>query len=127
VSAAVTRFPIRVDRWMSWLLVPLGAPRSADVVMVGATEVEVRLGWMFRARIERDAIVAVARTEPMRWGWGAHGWNGRWLVNGSSHDIVELTIDPRQPARLLGLWPLRLRTLWVSLEDPDGFMAALGS
>jgi hypothetical protein len=112
---------------MSWLLVPLGAPRSADVVMVGATEVEVRLGWMFRARIERDAIVAVARTEPMRWGWGAHGWNGRWLVNGSSHDIVELTIDPRQPARLLGRWPLRLRTLWVSLEDPDGFMAALGS
>ncbi len=58
-------------------------------------------------------------------GWGVHGWRGRWLVNGSSHGIVVLGIDPPARARTLGL-PVRLRELAVSLEDPVGFAAALG-
>ena len=55
--------------------------------------------------------------------WGAHGWRGRWLVNGSSKGIVELTIDPRVRAYVMGV-PVKLRTLWVSVTDPDALIAA---
>ena len=60
-------------------------------------------------------------------GWGAHGWRGRWLVNGSSAGIVQLDLEPRQRAWLLSIWPLTLRVLYVSLDDPHGFLAAIGS
>jgi hypothetical protein len=47
-------------------------------------------------------------------------------VNGSSKGIVEVGLDPPQRASLLGLWPLRLRTLYVSLVDADGFIEVVG-
>ena len=53
-----------------------------------------------------------------------HGWNGRWLVNGSSHGIVRIDLDPAQRAWVVGL-PVSLRTLRVSVEDPDALIAAL--
>ena len=51
---------------------------------------------------------------------------GRWIVNGSLHGVVTLAIDPPVRARALGL-PIRLRWLAMSLKDPEGFLAALGS
>ena len=54
-----------------------------------------------------------------------HGWRQRWLVNGSSHGIVVLAIDPPARARVLGV-PIRVRELAVSLDEPVGFAAALG-
>lgn len=58
-------------------------------------------------------------------GWGAHGWRGRWLVNGSSKGIVVLEIDPVARGRVLG-FPVRVRDLALSLEDPEGLCEALG-
>jgi hypothetical protein len=61
---------------------------------------------------------------------GVHGRRGRWLVNGSAEGLAELTIDP--PVRispsidtLYGLGPSRVRQLTLSLDDPDGFVAAV--
>jgi hypothetical protein len=59
------------------------------------------------------------------WSWGVHGWKQRWLVNGSSHGIVVLSIDPPARARVVGV-PVRVRELAISLDDPVGFAAALG-
>jgi hypothetical protein len=53
-----------------------------------------------------------------------HGWNGRWLVNGSSHGIVRVDFDPGQRAWVCGV-PVHLRTLWLGLEDPDALPAGL--
>jgi hypothetical protein len=53
---------------------------------------------------------------------GAHGWRGRWLVNGSSRNIVELAIDPPARALVMGL-PVSVRTLYVSVTDPDALVA----
>jgi len=39
---------------------------------------------------------------------------------------VELELAPRQRAWLLGVWPLRLRSLLLSLVDPDALLADLG-
>ena len=63
------------------------------------------------------------RDVDMRWGVGVHGWAGRWLVNGATTGIVTLTVDPAARGRMLGV-PVKLRVLHLSLQDPDGFVAA---
>ena len=106
-------------RAMAWSLG--GAHGHVDV---DDTAVRVRHGVMFRTTIPRSIIGPPQRYEGKVYSWGVHGWRGRWLVNGSSHGIVVLPIEPRRRAHVLG-WPIRLRELAVSLDDPDGFLAAL--
>jgi len=121
------RFVIRVDRSFRVLFAALGAGARQDFVEIRGETVRVRLGWMFKVSIPRAAVASAQHHADMFGGWGAHGWRGRWLVNGSSAGIVELDLEPRQRAWLLSIWPLTLRALYVSLEDPDGFLAAIGS
>ena len=54
-----------------------------------------------------------------------HGWAGRWAVNGARAGAVRVDIDPPSRASVCG-FPLRLRTLRLSLVDPDGFLAPWG-
>jgi hypothetical protein len=118
-------FEFRYDRWCGWILGVFGSGRRFSHVVVGPTEVEVQLGIAFRGTIHRSTIGAARDWHGRVLGWGAHGWNGRWLVNGSSRGIVVLDIDPAGRARVLG-YPVKIRELALSLEDPDGFCAALG-
>jgi hypothetical protein len=47
-------------------------------------------------------------------------------VNGSSEGIVAIEIDP--PVRGWAMcFPLRLRTVYVSLADPDALIASVGA
>jgi hypothetical protein len=116
-------FPIRftgVNRWMGLL----GLRRSSQVE-VTAHELHVRLGWGFRMRAPLASVQCVARdNRPVR-AWGAHGWRGRWLVNGSSHGLVRIDLDPPAAATVLFLRP-SVHELRVSVDDPDGLIAALG-
>jgi hypothetical protein len=88
----------------------------------------------FRLDTPRTSMRSVRRTDikiPWRTA-GVHRRGTRWLVNGSSDALVELILDPpaKLPANLDTLLNLGGRTvtsLVVSLEDPDGFVAALGS
>jgi len=125
-AAGARRYPIRVDPMFRGLFAALGAGARHDVVELDGGRLRVRLGWLFRADVAVSAVTTAQLHADMYGGWGAHGFGGRWLVNGSSKGIVQLDFAPRQPARLLGVWPLRLRTLYVSLEDPGGFLDALG-
>jgi hypothetical protein len=93
-------------------------------VDVTPTTVVARMGWTFRASIERAAITSVRDDTGRVLGWGTHGWRGVWLINGSSSGIVRIDIEPPARARVLG-FPVRLRALRVALEDPAGFRAAL--
>ena len=82
------------------------------------------MGWSFRSRIDESSIERAA-TDSNKWaGIGVHGWRGRWLVNGSVSGIVTIEIDPPNRARVMGI-PIRLRTLHVSLDDPEGFLTGL--
>ena len=119
------RYPIRVDPIFKALFTVLGAPQSWDYVDVSADAVHVRLGWLFRARFDRTGVKEVKHHADMYGGWGAHGFAGRWLVNGSSKGIVEIDLEPAQRGWLLGFFPLRLRVLDLSLSDPDTFLADL--
>lgn len=124
---------IRYDRWCGWFLGALGLGRRWSHVIVdrrgGAGHrgtVAVRMGWGFSAEIPLDHIVVVRLADRPFIGWGVHGWRGRWLVNGSLQGVVEIGIDP--PVRgWLAFVPLRLRTVYVSLADPDAFLTALGT
>ena len=124
-DATAERFSIRVDPLFRGLFSALGASSHRDFVEVGSEALNIRLGWLFRATIPRAAVASGRHHADMFGGWGAHGWRGRWLVNGSSKGIVELDLQPRQRAWLLGVWPIRLRSLYVSLNDPNGFLAAV--
>ena len=59
-------------------------------------------------------------------GWGAHGWRGEWLVNGSSSGIVRIELEPPGRAKVCGV-PVELRVLRVSVEDPAGLRQCLAS
>jgi hypothetical protein len=126
-TGPTSRFPIRVDPIFRGLFALLGASAHRDHVEMDGSNITVRLGWLFHATIARSAIADAKHHADMYGGWGAHGWRGRWLVNGSSKGVVELDLRTGQPARLLGVWPISLDVLYVSLVDPDGFLAALGS
>lgn len=121
----MSTFEFRYDRWCGWILGIFGSGRRFSRVVVGATRVEIRLGVAFRGAIDRTAIVGARPWRGRVYGWGAHGWRGRWLVNGSSRGIVVLDVDPPGAARVIG-FPVRVRELGLGLEDPRGFCSALG-
>ncbi|MGH8973880.1 MAG: hypothetical protein ACRD0C_11840 [Acidimicrobiia bacterium] len=121
------RFPILYSAINAKLFPLLGLPRRGSYVELDDDSLRVRLGWGFTASIPRRSI-AGARRGPDLAGItaGAHGWRGRWLVNGSGRGIVRLDVDPPVRAWILAL-PVRLSRLDVSLENPDGFLTALGA
>lgn len=126
--AESTRFPIRFTSANGVLFRGLLIPPSSAYVELDETTLTVRMGWAFSARIPRRLIRAAGPGRPpaIRLTAGAHGWAGRWLVNGAPDGIV--TIDLSEPFRAsVSGFPIRLKELSVSLDDPHGFVAALGA
>jgi hypothetical protein len=113
---------LRYDRWFLPFSVPLGLGPNRSALRVDGDTLHVRFGWGFRSEIPLTSIKDAKRNHDKVYAWGAHGWRGRWLVNGSSNDIVELTIDPPARAYVMGA-PIKLRTLYVSVTDPEALIA----
>jgi hypothetical protein len=83
------------------------------------------MGWGFRADLDRASIVDVRPRPYVWWAFGVHyGGQGRWIVNGSGHDVVALVLDPPGRARTLGV-RITVREVWVSVEDPEGIRHGL--
>ncbi len=119
------RHAIRFGRMNAALLTVLRMGRADSFVEVDDHEVWVHMGAGFSATIPRDSIRSCEPKPYVWWAYGVHGWRGRWVVNGSGHDIVSVKIDPPVRARVLGM-PVKLKDLWVSLEDPERFCRAIG-
>jgi hypothetical protein len=104
-----------------------GGPGRGGVVL-DATALRVLVPG-FRLDIPRASLRSAARSA--RWvpeSIGVHGSHGRWLVNGSQNGLVEVAIEPpcytpRQPSTLFR--KTKVRSLTISLLDPDGFIAAI--
>jgi hypothetical protein len=121
--AAPTRFSIRftgVNRGMAALGID---PRSCRVEL-DEGQLHVHLGWAFRLHAPLADVAAVERDHERVWGWGAHGWRGTWLVNGSSSGLVRITLDPPGHAHAAGV-PVTVRVLRVSVDDPDALVEEL--
>ena len=118
------RHRIRCDRWFIPLLWLMGTSPTHACAYIDQRELVVRMGWGFSARIPLRQIVMAKLDNGPVWGWGVHGWRGRWLVNGSGRGMVMIEINPRVRARVLGI-PIGLNILRLSLEDPAAFLADL--
>ncbi|MGB1225694.1 MAG: hypothetical protein ACPHCN_16355 [Mycobacterium sp.] len=115
---------LRYQRWFLPLATPLGlGPKRSDV-SIRDDILHVAMGWGFSADIPLDSVKDARECHDRVFAIGVHGgWRGRWLVNGSSQGIVELTIDPPVRATVMGV-PTTLRVLMVSVTDPSELIAA---
>lgn len=121
--ASTQEFPIRYGVFRPLLSVLGGGPGFSGVSLDG-DRLRARMGWMFRADIPRASITGAEPHHGLVGGIGVHGWRGTWLVNGSARGVVSIHIDPPAKARVLGV-PVKLRTLQVSVEEPEELLAAL--
>lgn len=119
------RFPILFDDWYALLSRSLFIPPANSYVEVDSTQVCVRMSWAFRARFPRSAIVSVVESGNNPVSRGVHGFAGRWLVNGSGSGILTISLMPPQRGYVMG-FPVRLRQLMVSVEQPGALATALG-
>jgi hypothetical protein len=119
-----SRFPIRFERWYGWYSTLVGLPPSTAYVAVDGAQIEVRMGWAFRARFPRSAVASASALDIRPLSRGVHGFRGRWLVNGSGKGILSIQVSPAQRAYVMGV-PIRLRELLVSVTEPSELMAAL--
>ena len=111
-----------------WLEALLGRGSGRWRVKVDSAVLRVRMA-DFHLDIPRGSVRSVARSDHQTRGTiGVHARRGRWLVNGSHDGLVELVIEPpcylaRQPTTLFR--KAKVRSLIISLVDPDGFIAAV--
>lgn len=117
-SNAPSRFFIRFDPWYRALSSALFLRPADSYIDVTDDAVSVRMSWAFRARFPRSAIAATSRLDRAPISRGVHGFKGRWLVNGSGDSVLVFDLQPTQQALVLG-FPVRLRQLMVSVDDPD--------
>lgn len=120
---SVRRFPIRYTG-ANRLMAVLGMRRANSDVVIGPTDVTIRMGWAFHTSIAVASITSVADDDDRVLGWGVHGWRGKWLVNGSSSGVVRIDVEPPTRGRVAG-FPVRVRCVRVSVDDPSALIAAL--
>ncbi len=118
------RFAISYSTPMRLLSIMLGMGPRRSVVIVGDDTVDVRMGWAFHVTIPRSAVGGVEHAEPVRFTRGVHGWNGRYLVNGRGDGLVTITLEPAQSGVMVG-FSVKVSEVTVSVEDPEGLVAAL--
>ena len=123
-SQTTIRFPILFDRLYGALSTALFMPPAKSYVEMNAGEVWVRMSWGFAAQFPKSTVKGVSRLARKPISRGVHGFAGRWLVNGSGNGIVIIDLDPPQRGYVMG-FPVKLRQLMISVEEPEQFMAVL--
>lgn len=86
--------------------------------------ISVRMPYAFSMRAPRSSLISAEEVTGRVLSRGVHGWRGRWLVNGAGDRLVLLRFDPPTRGRVLG-FPVRVRELTVSVEDPTRVVALL--
>lgn len=127
-SSGVRRFGISYLPALRWLFVVFGMGPRVSRVELTDDQLRVRMGWWWVGHAPRSSVRSATRlNRPIWYAIGIHvGWRSTWLVNGSPNGIVLLEFEPRPRMRFAGL-PVHPRRLAISLEDPDGFLAAVGA
>lgn len=120
------RFPILISDFARVFMIPFGVSRRRAFVQVQDGNLHVSFGPMFDEGIPLDNIEAVERSRWPRWaGVGPRtDFRGRVGLIGSYSNTVKLTLKEPMSVRLF-LVPVTCRKLYLSLEDPDAFIAEL--
>jgi hypothetical protein len=118
------RFPIRFEPSFRVLAKMLFLSPDQSHVDIAGDLVHVKFAWAFRATFPRSSVASTSAYLERPLSRGVHGFGGRWLVNGAGDGIVDLRFEPTQRAYVVG-WPVSLRLLLVSVDDPKGLADAL--
>ncbi len=122
---ATSRFPITFEPGYAALSRALFIAPADSYVEIDDGTVSVRMAWAFRATFARSAVKGTSplgKRVPLT--RGVHGWSGRWLVNGAGDGILVVNLEPRQRGYVMG-FPVKLRELLVSVDDPAALAEAL--
>ena len=117
-----------MDRASGWLRTVLGRGSGQGGVEVGSDVLRVRTA-DFDLDIPRGSVRSVTRPEHQHRGTtGIHARRGSWLVTRSHDGLVELAIEPpcylsRQLSTVFR--ETKVSSLIISVDDPDGFIAAV--
>ena len=82
------------------------------------------MGWSFDGRAPLQSVTSARPLEDTVISRGVHGWRGDWLVNGAGDRLVEVRFEPPMKGHVIG-FPVRVRRLRVSVDDPAGLALAL--
>lgn len=110
-------------------LLGLGPEQSWIVVRPDA--LLVHMGWAFDVGIPRGVIASAQRADAPRGfagmfvGWGVHTtFDGTWYVNGSQQHLVRIDLTDPVRGRAL-VFPVTIRTLYLSIDEPEAFLRNL--
>jgi hypothetical protein len=117
-----------MDRASLWLRTLLGRGSGRGSVEVDSDVLRLRTA-DFHLDIPRSSVRSVTRPEHQHRGTtGIHARRGSWLVHRSHDGLVELAVEPpcHLPRQLSTVFrEMTVSSLIVSLDDPDGFIAAV--
>ena len=124
-SAESKRFDIAYTGINGPMMKVLGVGPGRGYVIVTPDDLIVKMGWAFSGTVPRSRITsAEASTKPRGYGWGVHGWNGKWVINGSDSGIVKIDLSPATTMRTL-IFPINPHVLYISLVSPKEFLEAV--
>jgi hypothetical protein len=125
------RFTISSSPGARLLFASLGIGRDDAHLDVDDSIIRARLGWSGAVTIDRADVTSVERVGSIPW-WLGIGIHGNlfgllkvWAFNGSmTQGAVRLHLRRSARGRVLGV-PIRATTIYLSLDDPDEFIAAV--
>jgi hypothetical protein len=120
------RFPILMSPLWRPLLLPFGGTSQRSYAELEDGTLHVRFGWLFDHRFPLDQVEAAS---PSHWPlWAGIGWrtNFRGTVGLIGTYVNTVEVRFKEPQRVRMLLPAPCRRLFLSLEDPHDFIAALG-
>jgi hypothetical protein len=124
---------MRFDRWVRRLLTVSGLGPKRTMIRVADGTLHVKFGRNFRMDIPVKDIKSACLLGERRsivWPIGVHQAKDGWLVNGSRDGVVELTFHCPVKPKKVPMGPLfggPVRSLYLSVTEPEGFMTALKS
>lgn len=126
---------MRYDRWYRPLASVLGAGPKWTAIRVAGGELRIQHGWMFRLDVPLTEIESARAIPDRPFTWGVHRAPDGWLVNGSRSGIVQIRfihpVRPKRPPLGASLGPAGLNgaanAVYISVTDPEGFVAALST
>jgi hypothetical protein len=118
-------FTLRYGALSRFALKLVGSGPEHSGIAVSDADLAIKMGRSFDGRAPRTSVVSARALTDTVISRGVHGWRGDWLVNGDGSGLVELRFEPPMRGHVL-LFPVRVRRLRISVDDPDGLVAAVG-
>jgi hypothetical protein len=119
------RFPILISPLWRAFLLPFGGTPGRSFAEVEDGQLHVRMGCLFN---ERFLLADVEAASPSHWPvWAGIGWRtsfrGTVGLIGTYVNIVEVRF--KEPQRVRMVVPMTCRRLYLSLDEPRDFVAAV--